>query len=63
MTLRLGRRLALVVRFESSISPAERTPEPPIGADDGELARWRGLPPVDIEEARWRALALIHGGI
>jgi len=62
MTVRIGRRFALTLRFETLERGPVSFPDPPLGADDGELARWSARPVRDIEHARWSALTLLHGG-
>ena len=62
MRVRIGRRFALTLRFESIEPKLNELAEPPLGADDGELARWSSRPLLDMDIARCGALALHHGG-
>lgn len=62
MTVRIGRRFVVTMRWERMAIPSRDLLPPPPGADDAELARWRGTPPWDMDYARWNALRLIHGG-
>ncbi len=62
MTVRFGHRFALTVRLEALERASGSVPQPPLGADDGELVRWSSRPVVDMDQARWAALTLLHGG-